>query len=78
MRKVTFNSLRVAAEAEGNYGAQMALMSAETNAHETIHLEKEASPEDFDRLALDSICYTGPFTSDEKVADWFRDHGYCW
>ena len=73
----TFAALCAAAHEEGHSGAIAVLTDAETNANETIYLEKEAQPEEFNDLALRSIAFTSAF-EEPGVADWFRDHGYTW
>jgi hypothetical protein len=48
-----WSEIRKASETAGFFHGWM---SAEENAAETIHVEKAANPEDFDKLALASLC----------------------
>jgi hypothetical protein len=47
---------------------------AELNAHETIHLDKAASEDDFEALALASLESNLCFCEDHEVCKWFADN----
>jgi hypothetical protein len=47
---------------------------AELNAHETIHVDKAASEDDFDALALASLESNLCFCEDHDVCKWFAEN----
>ena len=75
---VTFAALRRAALKSGNDAALAVLAEAETNATDTVFIEKAADETEVDTLALASIAFCSSFTDDRKVQRWFERNGYTW
>jgi len=79
MTEVTFDALlKAASKLPSDHEVVKVLMSAEVNANDTIYVEKAATKDEWERIALGSIgCL---FDSHTKPATlrWFKKRGYRW
>jgi hypothetical protein len=61
-----------------NHRISAILASAELNAHDTIYVEKAATEDQFDAIALASLESNLCFCEDFEVCQWFAENDVKW
>jgi hypothetical protein len=54
------------------------LSGAETNANDTVYLEKACAEREWNKVALDSIAVLLDHNTKPSTRAWFKRHGYVW